>query len=220
MAKTRRRVLASQPAELIGYSIKREGGIRARQAGTRGAASLASLNLENLENLAGRHHPLTILLCSQRSTLQCIQRSTLQCIQHRPPHIVASMENLVENLVAAGQAGGALKVKAAIQARVRTSQESRVIRGEPLKRGTGSVVLVSLMALAVAGMGVSVDLTEVEVNPCERAGNLTWSKKTKKTRLSSNQRPWISLDIKLFAACVAIAKRWNRTICEEGKDQW
>mmetsp|Transcript_2178 Transcript_2178/g.4746 ORF Transcript_2178/g.4746 Transcript_2178/m.4746 type:complete len:213 (+) Transcript_2178:75-713(+) len=212
MAKTRRRVLASQPAELIGYSIKREGGIRARQAGTRGAASLASLNLENLENLAGRHHPLTILLCSQRSTLQCIQ--------HRPPHIVASMENLVENLVAAGQAGGALKVKAAIQARVRTSQESRVIRGEPLKRGTGSVVLVSLMALAVAGMGVSVDLTEVEVNPCERAGNLTWSKKTKKTRLSSNQRPWISLDIKLFAACVAIAKRWNRTICEEGKDQW
>mmetsp|Transcript_37092 Transcript_37092/g.80094 ORF Transcript_37092/g.80094 Transcript_37092/m.80094 type:complete len:202 (+) Transcript_37092:115-720(+) len=201
MAKTRRRVLASQPAELIGYSIKREGGIRARQAGTRGAASLASLNLENLENLAGRHHPLTILLCSQRSTLQCIQ--------HRPPHIVASMENLVENLV-----------EAAIQARVRTSQESRVIRGEPLKRGTGSVVLVSLMALAVAGMGVSVDLTEVEVNPCERAGNLTWSKKTKKTRLSSNQRPWISLDIKLFAACVAIAKRWNRTICEEGKDQW
>ena len=62
---------------------------------------------------------------------------------------MAGMENLVENQVdiqVAGQAGGALKVKAAIRARVRRSRESRVITVEPLKRNAGSVVMVMLMA--------------------------------------------------------------------------
>lgn len=89
-------------------------------------------------------------------------------VENPVEHLV---ENLVENLVAAGQAGGALKVKAAIQARVRPSQESRVIGGEPLKRVAGSVVVLLLMALALAGMGLGADLTEVEVNPCGMTGN-------------------------------------------------